>query len=106
VIRFKIALIVYKITISNTPYCLQNHNLKHTLRLSQKPINSLGDLVPFSNKVCSGDLEKRLGITAGMSILIQRILEKNEDRYEAVYSLYLKWRQVQAVLHVLLEGYS
>ncbi|KAK2397042.1 allene oxide cyclase, chloroplastic [Trifolium repens] len=29
------------------------------LRLSQKLTNSLGDLVPFSNKLCSGNLEKR-----------------------------------------------
>lgn len=34
------------------------------LRLSQKELNSLGDLVPFSNKIYTGDLQKRLGITA------------------------------------------
>lgn len=58
------------------------------LRLSQKPVNSLGDLVPFSNKIYSGDLKKRLGITAGMWIPIQHEPEKNGDRYEAVYSFY------------------
>ncbi|GMY18306.1 allene oxide cyclase 2 [Fagus crenata] len=58
------------------------------LRLSQKPVNSLGDLLPFSNKVYSGDLEKRLGITAGISMLVQHVPEKNGDRFEAIYSFY------------------
>uniref|UniRef100_A0A6N2LFR0 allene-oxide cyclase n=1 Tax=Salix viminalis TaxID=40686 RepID=A0A6N2LFR0_SALVM len=30
------------------------------LRLSQKSVNSLGDLVPFSNKLYTGDLQKRV----------------------------------------------
>lgn len=58
------------------------------LKLSQKPMNSLGDLVPFSNKLYSGTLEKRLGITAGLCILIQHVPEKKGDRYEAIYSFY------------------
>jgi len=58
------------------------------LKLSQKPVNSLGDLVPFSNKLYSGDLEKRLGITAGICVLIQNVPEKKGDRYEAIYSFY------------------
>ncbi|XP_042382096.1 allene oxide cyclase, chloroplastic-like [Zingiber officinale] len=58
------------------------------LRLSQKEVNSLGDLVPFTNKVYSGDLQKRLGITAGLCVLIQHVPEKNGDRYEAIYSFY------------------
>ncbi|KAK7275203.1 hypothetical protein RIF29_16312 [Crotalaria pallida] len=58
------------------------------LRLSQKPVNSLGDLVPFSNKLYSGNLEKRLGITAGLCVLIQHVPEKKGDRYEAIYSFY------------------
>ncbi|KAL5726317.1 allene-oxide cyclase [Ranunculus cassubicifolius] len=58
------------------------------LRLSKKEVNSLGDLVPFSNKVYSGDLTKRLGITAGLCTLIQRVEEKKGDRYEAIYSFY------------------
>ncbi|KAF5958006.1 hypothetical protein HYC85_005231 [Camellia sinensis] len=37
------------------------------LPLSQKSVHSLGDLVPFSNKLYTGDLQKRLGITAGLS---------------------------------------
>lgn len=58
------------------------------LRLSQKEVNSLGDLVPFSNKLYSGNLEKRIGITAGLCILIQHVPEKKGDRYEAIYSFY------------------
>ncbi|XP_043715442.1 allene oxide cyclase, chloroplastic-like [Telopea speciosissima] len=60
-----------------------------TLRLSQKQEHlSLGDLVPFTNKVYSGDLQKRLGITAGICVLIQHVPEKNGDRFEAIYSFY------------------
>ncbi|KAE8666087.1 Allene oxide cyclase 2 [Hibiscus syriacus] len=58
------------------------------LKLSQKPINSLGDLVPFTNKLYSGDLQKRIGITAGLCVLIQHFPEKKGDRYEAIYSFY------------------
>ncbi|KAK2971540.1 hypothetical protein RJ640_017909 [Escallonia rubra] len=58
------------------------------LKLSQKPVNSLGDLVPFSNKLYTGDLEKRLGITAGICILIQHVPAMKGDRYEAIYSFY------------------
>ncbi|PQQ09637.1 allene oxide cyclase chloroplastic [Prunus yedoensis var. nudiflora] len=58
------------------------------LRLSKKEVNSLGDLVPFSNKIYSGDLEKRLGVTAGLCVLIQNVPEKKGDRYEAIYSFY------------------
>lgn len=58
------------------------------LRLSQKQVNSLGDLVPFSNKIYTGDLQKRLGMTAGLCILIQHVPEKKGDRYEAIYSFY------------------
>nr|AEC11095.1 allene oxide cyclase [Torenia fournieri] len=58
------------------------------LRLSQKTVNSLGDLVPFSNKVYTGDLKKRCGITSGICILIKHEEEKKGDRYEAIYSFY------------------
>lgn len=58
------------------------------LPLSQKSVHSLGDLVPFSNKLYSGDLQKRIGITAGLCILIQNKAEKKGDRYEAIYSFY------------------
>ncbi|CAL0317358.1 unnamed protein product [Lupinus luteus] len=57
------------------------------LRLSQKSENSLGDLVPFSNKIYSGCLQKRVGITAGICILIQKV-ENKGDRYEAIFSFY------------------
>jgi allene oxide cyclase len=58
------------------------------LPLSQKEQHSLGDLVPFSNKLYSGNLEKRLGITSGICVLIQHVPERNGDRYEATYSFY------------------
>ncbi|KAL3630325.1 hypothetical protein CASFOL_023309 [Castilleja foliolosa] len=58
------------------------------LRLSQKTVNSLGDLVPFSNKVYTGDLKKRAGITSGICVLIKNEPEKKGDRYEAIYSFY------------------
>lgn len=58
------------------------------LRLSQKEVNSLGDLVPFSNKLYHGNLQKRVGITAGICVLIQHVPEKKGDRYEAIYSFY------------------
>ncbi|XP_024975492.1 allene oxide cyclase, chloroplastic-like [Cynara cardunculus var. scolymus] len=59
------------------------------LRLGQKPVNSLGDLVPFTNKVYSADLQTRLGITAGICILIKNIPEKKGDRYEAIYTFHM-----------------
>ncbi|XP_054809141.1 allene oxide cyclase, chloroplastic-like [Prosopis cineraria] len=58
------------------------------LRLSGKTENSLGDLVPFSNKLYSGDLQKRIGITSGLCVLIQHVPDKKGDRYEAIYSFY------------------
>lgn len=58
------------------------------LPLSKKEVHSLGDLVPFTNKLYSGDLQKRLGITAGITVLIQNVPEKKGDRYEAIYSFY------------------
>lgn len=58
------------------------------LRLSQKTVNSLGDIVPFTNKVYSGDLTKRLGITAGICLLIKHLPEKKGDLYEAIFSFY------------------
>lgn len=51
-------------------------------------VSSLGDLVPFSNKVYDGSLQTRLGITAGLCTLIEHNSEKNGDRYEALYSFY------------------
>ncbi|CDP02799.1 unnamed protein product [Coffea canephora] len=58
------------------------------LKLSQKDVNSLGDLIPFTNKIYSGCLQKRLGITAGICILIKHEPEKKGDRYEAIFSFY------------------
>jgi allene oxide cyclase len=50
--------------------------------------NSLGDLVPFSNKLYDGSLKTRLGITSGLCTLISHDAEKKGDRYEALYSFY------------------
>ncbi|THU62002.1 hypothetical protein C4D60_Mb01t00550 [Musa balbisiana] len=36
----------------------------------------------------SGNLEKRLGITSGICVLIQHVPERDGDRYEAIYSFY------------------
>ncbi|KAL0540592.1 hypothetical protein IC582_020600 [Cucumis melo] len=58
------------------------------LRLSQKNTNALGDLVPFTNKLYTGDLQKRVGITSGLCILVQNKPEKKGDHYEAIYSFY------------------
>ncbi|CAI9096277.1 OLC1v1032378C1 [Oldenlandia corymbosa var. corymbosa] len=57
------------------------------LRLSRKEVNYLGDLVSFTNKIYSGDLQKRLDITAGLGVLIKHEPEKGGDRFEAIYSL-------------------
>ncbi|KAH6798838.1 allene oxide cyclase 3 [Perilla frutescens var. frutescens] len=59
------------------------------LALSQKSVSSLGDLVPFTNKLYTGDLKKRAGITAGICVFIKNEPEKKGDRYEAIYSFYL-----------------
>ncbi|XP_010502446.1 PREDICTED: allene oxide cyclase 2, chloroplastic [Camelina sativa] len=48
----------------------------------------LGDLVPFTNKLYTGDLKKRVGITAGLCVVIEHVPEKNGDRFEATYSFY------------------
>ncbi|XP_023550451.1 allene oxide cyclase, chloroplastic-like [Cucurbita pepo subsp. pepo] len=58
------------------------------LKLSQKNTNALGDLVPFTNKLYTGDLQKRVGITAGLCILVQNKPEMKGDHYEAIYSFY------------------
>jgi len=36
----------------------------------------------------TGDLQKRIGITSGICILIQNKAEKKGDRYEAIFSFY------------------
>ncbi|OMO90207.1 Allene oxide cyclase [Corchorus capsularis] len=66
----------------------RDRNSPAVLKLSQKEVNSLGDLVPFTNKLYSGDLRKRLGITAGLCVLIQHLPDQKGDRYEAIYSFY------------------
>lgn len=66
-----------------------DRNSPAILKLSQKEVNCLGDLVPFSNKIYSGDLQKRVGITAGICLLISNEPEKKGDRYEAIYSFHM-----------------
>ncbi|CAN8312138.1 unnamed protein product [Cochlearia groenlandica] len=59
------------------------------LKLGKTPQQlCLGDLVPFTNKLYTGDLKKRVGITAGLCVLIQHVPEKKGDRFEASYSFY------------------
>ncbi|KAL9292724.1 putative allene-oxide cyclase [Arabidopsis thaliana] len=48
----------------------------------------LGDLVPFTNKLYTGDLKKRVGITAGLCVVIEHVPEKKGERFEATYSFY------------------
>ncbi|KAF8100883.1 hypothetical protein N665_0214s0043 [Sinapis alba] len=48
----------------------------------------LGDLVPFTNKLYTADLKKRVGITAGLCVVIEHVPEKKGDRFEATYSFY------------------
>lgn len=55
---------------------------------SLKPVGNLGILVPFTNKLYDGSLTQRLGITAGMCMLIRHYPEKDGDRFEATYSFY------------------
>ncbi|KAG7558731.1 Allene oxide cyclase superfamily [Arabidopsis thaliana x Arabidopsis arenosa] len=66
-----------------------DRNSPAVLKLGKKPTElCLGDLVPFTNKLYTGDLKKRVGITAGLCVLIQHVPEKNGDRFEANYSFY------------------
>ncbi|GAA0139603.1 hypothetical protein Leryth_015056 [Lithospermum erythrorhizon] len=60
------------------------------LRLSGKIISSIGDLVPFSNKLYTGDLQKRLGITAGLCVVVKHVCSfgKVGIDFEAIYSFY------------------
>ncbi|XP_018456114.1 allene oxide cyclase 2, chloroplastic [Raphanus sativus] len=58
--------------------------LKNSISLTFR----LGDLVPFTNKIYTGDLKKRVGITAGLCVVIQHVPEKKGERFEATYSFY------------------
>lgn len=46
------------------------------------------EFVFWTMQLYTADLQKRIGITAGICILIDHKPEKNGDRYEAVYSFY------------------
>ncbi|CAN8266519.1 unnamed protein product [Cochlearia groenlandica] len=66
-----------------------DRNSPAVLKLGKKQDQlCLGDLVPFTNKLYTGDLKKRVGITAGLCVLIQHVPEKKGDRFEASYSFY------------------
>ncbi|KAL1216320.1 Allene oxide cyclase 4 [Cardamine amara subsp. amara] len=66
-----------------------DRNSPAVLKLGKKTDQlCLGDLVPFTNKLYTGDLTKRIGITAGLCVLIQHVPEKKGDRFEASYSFY------------------
>ncbi|KAJ4829337.1 hypothetical protein Tsubulata_015457 [Turnera subulata] len=49
---------------------------------------AIGDLVSFTNKLYTGDLKKRIGITAGLGVFIRHVPKKRGDRYEAIHSFY------------------
>ncbi|CAH8389065.1 unnamed protein product [Eruca vesicaria subsp. sativa] len=66
-----------------------DRNSPAVLKLGKTPQHlCIGDLVPFTNKLYTGDLKKRVGITAGLCVLIQHVPEKKGDRFEASYSFY------------------
>ncbi|KAH9573839.1 hypothetical protein CY35_01G022900 [Sphagnum magellanicum] len=73
-------------------------NLRSTL--SGAHVHGIGDLVPFSNKLYDGSLSLRLGITAGLTLVIRNYPGKGSaqdkthpfffpDRYETMYTFYL-----------------
>lgn len=73
-------------------------NLRSTL--SGAHVHGIGDLVPFSNKLYDGSLTLRLGITAGLTMVIRNYPGKGSaqdkthpfffpDRYETMYTFYL-----------------
>ncbi|KAH7421805.1 hypothetical protein KP509_13G076500 [Ceratopteris richardii] len=53
-----------------------------------RPSGGIGDLVTFTNKVYDGSLQTRLGITAGMHIMIKHYPKEKGHRYEAIFSFY------------------
>ncbi|KAG2261509.1 hypothetical protein Bca4012_013750 [Brassica carinata] len=66
---------------------LDRHSPK-ILKNAMSLMFGLGDLVPFTNKLYTGDLKKRVGITAGLCVVIEHVPEKKGDRFEATYSFY------------------
>ncbi|MCO5583015.1 hypothetical protein L7F22_036921 [Adiantum nelumboides] len=57
-------------------------------RFRVQPLNSLGDLVPFTNKIFDGSLKKRLGITAGIISVMRHYPKQDALLFESVYSFY------------------
>lgn len=74
------------------------HNLWSTLSGAHQ--HGIGDFVPFTNKIYDGSLRMRLGVTAGLTMVIKTYPGKGQshqkkqkfffpDRYEAMYTFYL-----------------
>ncbi|CAM6044540.1 unnamed protein product [Sphagnum compactum] len=68
-----------------SPKLLVNSN---NTNAAGKRVKSLGDLLPYTNKLYDGTLKERLGITAGMCIMIEYVPEFDGDRYECQFSAY------------------
>ncbi|GAU14108.1 hypothetical protein TSUD_169330 [Trifolium subterraneum] len=60
----------------------------HVYELNERDRGSPAYLRLSNKTLYTGDLKKRIGITAGICILIQHIAEKQGDRYEAIYSFH------------------
>ncbi|XP_022004616.1 allene oxide cyclase 4, chloroplastic-like [Helianthus annuus] len=62
-----------------------------TIKSQSNPSDSSRPNLKLPNPVhvYSADLQTRLGITAGICILIKNMPEKKGDRYEAIYSFHL-----------------
>jgi len=85
-------------TINIAKFSNSTHNLWSTLTRGLQ--HGLGDLVPFSNKIYDSSLRMRLGVTAGMTMVVKNYPGKgpshltkqrffSPDRYEAMYTFYL-----------------
>lgn len=65
-----------------------NFPRKSSVSVEKKTLPNLLQLNDVELQIYTGDLEKRLGVTAGICVLIQNVPEKKGDRYEAIYSFY------------------
>ncbi|KAB2630121.1 allene oxide cyclase 1 [Pyrus ussuriensis x Pyrus communis] len=78
----------------HTSYSNSNYSTSiHVYEINERDrVHSLGDLVPLTNKLYTGDLQKRIGITAGITILIQQYPEKiNNYGHISVQGSYLTY---------------
>ena len=65
-----------------------NFPRKSSVSVEKKTLPNLLQLNDVELQIYTGDLEKRLGVTAGLCVLIQNVPGKKGDRYEATYSFY------------------